>query len=571
MKNFYITTPIYYVNAEPHVGSAYTTLFADLLARFYNLNNYNVKFLTGTDEHGQKIEQSATKNNQTPIEFVDNVSQKFKDLIVLMDYKPTQFDFIKTNFIRTTNPIHIKFVQEVWRKLVENDWIYKGKYSGYYCVSDEAYYDESELIKGEDGILRTELGKTAEWKEEESYFFRLSEFQDILLKLYEKYPNFIQPKGKKSEIVSFVSGLSLKEYESGVEPKKDYLKDLSVSRNSFDWGIKIPIDCDKKELLDSNGNWKSNLKETEKHVIYVWFDALFNYLTALGCDKYKDYQDFWLNIQDKIHLVGKDILRPHAVYWPAFLIAYNYTREEIKNMKEIDDNISKFIPSTLYAHGWLTNEGQKISKSLGNVIIPKNEIEWLKNDFNINENVARDYLKYYLITVTPFGNDGDYSKNKLIEKINSDLSNKLGNLVKRSLDMIYKNCEATIPVVKNFDNIFNDNFEKYESYIKHFEFNPYIEDIIKIIENTNKYFDEKQPWVLKKENKLEEMKIVLYSVVNTIRKIAILLQPIIPYLSSQILLSLGENETVNFSKINEDLKNNKINEPKIIFPRLEKK
>ena len=568
-KKVYITTPIYYVNAEPHVGSAYTTLFADILSRFYNLDDYEVKFLTGTDEHGQKIEQEATKNNEKPIDFVNKVSKKFQDLIDLMKYEPTNFDFIKTNFIRTTNEIHKKFVQDVWRKLIENDWIYLGKYSGWYCISDEAYYDESELIKGEDGKYRTDLGKIAEWREEDTYFFRLSEFQDILLKIYERFPKLIQPEGKKGEIISFVSGLTLKEYENGVEPKKNYLKDLSVSRNSFEWGIKIPVDCDKKELLNVDGNWKENLKKNEKHVIYVWFDALFNYLTSLGCDKYDDYKNFWINNNKKIHLVGKDILRPHSVYWPTFLLAYNYSRNEIKNIN-IDD-FEKYLPTTIYAHGWLTNEGQKISKSLGNVIIPKNEIDWLKNTFSLDIDIVRDYLKYYLIVLTPFGNDGDYSRNKLIEKINADLVNKLGNLIKRSLDMIYKNFDATIPIVNNYDKIFVDSINEYENLINNFDFISYIERIIKIVEDTNKYFDEKQPWVLKKENKIEEMKVVLYSVVNTIRKIAILFQPIIPYLSSQILISIGEKDKINFDKINDDIKNNKIDEPKIIFPRLQLK
>lgn len=572
MKTLYITTPIYYVNSDPHVGSAYTTLFADLVANFYRLNNYDVKFLTGTDEHGQKIEQSAKKLNQNPQEFVDNISQKFQDLVKLMNYTPDYFEIIDGNFIRTTMDCHIKFIQDVWRKMVKNGWLYEGNYKGWYCVSDEAYYTEDELIKDSDGNFKTSLGKSVEWREEKTYFFKLSELQNVLLKVYEKFPNLIQPYGKKTEVISFVSGLSMKDYESGKEPKKNYLKDLSVSRNSFEWGIRIPCDVNGKELLDENGNWKSDIQQEEKHVIYVWFDALFNYLTAIGCCNDTNYEKYWLNNENKIHLIGKDILRPHAVYWPAFLIAYNYTLEEIQNIKEIDDNFKKILPTTIFAHGWLTNEGQKISKSLGNAIVPYTELEWLKNDYDIEMDLARDYLKYYLITTTPFGNDGDYSRLRLVEKINGDLANKVGNLTKRTLDMIYKNCNGKIPVVEEFDIISTDSISIFENFIKDFDFNGYVDTIMRIAENANKYLDDKAPWKLCKENKIKEMEVVLYSIANTIKKIAILLQPIVPYISTQILKELGLefNSFVNFDELNKDLEQNKeIQKPNIIIPRLQ--
>ena len=574
MKRVYITTPIYYVNSDPHVGSAYTTLFADLMANFYRLDNYDTKFLTGSDEHGQKIEQSAKKLNEEPKVFVDRISQKFRDLVKLMHYTPDYFDNIQDNFIRTTMKPHIKFIQNVWRKMVKNGWLYEGNYSGWYCVSDEAYYTEDELIKDKDGKFKTDLGKDVEWKEEKTYFFRLSELQNVLLKVYEKFPDLIKPYGKRTEVISFVSGLSMKDYENGVSPKKDYLKDLSVSRNTFDWGIRIPCDTKGKELLDENGEWKSDISKTERHVIYVWFDALFNYLSALASDKTGDYGKYWLDNPNKIHLIGKDILRPHAVYWPAFLIAYNYTLDEIKNINEIDDNFKNILPKTIFAHGWLTNEGQKISKSLGNAILPSLEIEWLQQDFNVSEDLARDYLKYYLITATHFGNDGDYSKSRLIEKINGDLANKIGNLAKRTLDMIYKNCDAKIPVVKDFDILFKDSIEVYEDFIVSFDFCGYVNHIMNIAEEANKYLDENAPWKLAKEGKTEEMNKVLYSIANTIMKIAILLQPIIPYISRQILRELGlefEN-SVNFDKLNESLEQNKeIQKPTIIIPRLQKK
>ena len=575
MKTFYITTPIYYVNSDPHVGSAYTTLHADFLSKFYKLNGYDTKFLTGTDEHGQKIQQSAEKNNEDPQQFVDRISSKFRDLINIMDFKPDYFEALNDNFIRTTMPYHKKFIQNVWRKMVQNGWIYKGKYSGWYCVSDEAYYSEDELIKDENGKMRTELGKEAEWKEEESYFFRLSEFQDILLKVYKKYPNFIQPYGKKTEVISFVSGLTIKDYESGKMPKKDYLRDLSVSRNTFEWGIKIACDEDKNSLLDDNDQWKTNITQKEKHIIYVWFDALFNYISALGCPSSEDYKKYWIDANKKIHLVGKDILRPHAVYWPAFLIAFNYTREEVKNMAELPENIEKILPTNIFAHGWLTNEGLKISKSLGNAIIPLNELNWLSETYKINYETARDYFKYYLITFTTFGNDGDYSRGKLIEKINSDLANKVGNLAKRTLDMIYKNCNCEIPKVENFDIISKKiSSADYEKYINDFDFNKYVSSIIELAEDANKYMDEKAPWTLKKEEKFTEMNEALYSIINTVKNIAILLQPVCPYLSKKILKEIGIDfkETVPFSELDKNIEFGlKIQQPSIIIPRLQVK
>jgi len=562
------------VNSDPHVGSAYTTLHADLLARFYRLDGYDTKFLTGTDEHGQKIEQSAKKLNESPQAFADSVSKKFRDLIEAMDYTPDYFDPIRDNFLRTTMDCHIVFVQRIWRKMVENEWLYEGNYKGWYCVSDEAYYSEDELIKGDDGKLRTTLGKETEWREEKTYFFRLSEFQDILLKIYKKFPNIIRPYGKKTEVISFVSGLSMKDYESGVPPKNGHLQDLSVSRNSFEWGIKIPCDVNGKELLDENGNWKADVKQDEKHVIYVWFDALFNYLTALGCGTNVDYDNYWLNSRKKVHLIGKDILRPHAVYWLAFLIAVNYTRDEVKNIGNLDDGFERILPSTIYAHGWLTNNGQKISKSLGNAILPAAEIEWLMVSFNIDLETARDYFKYYLITTTSFGNDGDYSRDRLMEKVNGDLANKIGNLVKRTLDMIYKNCDRKIPNVARFDVLFTDNISVYEKFIDNFDFENYISSLMKIAENANKYLDERAPWKLFKENRRDEMNEALYSIVNAIKNLAILMQPICPYLAKRMLEGLGLtfNDAVAFDNLRENLKFGiEISKPAIIMPRLQSK
>jgi len=488
-----------------------------------------------------------------------------------MAYSPSHFDALDDNFIRTTMKCHISFVQDIWRKIVKNGWLYEGNYEGWYCVSDEAYYSEDELITSPDGSKKTELGKSVEWKSEKTYFFRLSEFQDVLLKMYDGFPQLIRPLGKKGEVVSFVSGLQLKEYENGVPPKKNYLKDLSVSRNNFNWGIKIPCDLDGNDLLDSNGDWKQNIPQDKRHVIYVWFDALFNYLTALGDNNGNDYKNYWANSDKKVHIIGKDILRPHAVYWPAFLLAIHYTRDQIKAMKRLDEGVKTFIPSTIFAHGWLTNEGLKISKSLGNAIIPSKEIEWLESNFAVSCDVARDYLKYYLIVATPFGNDGDYSRLRLVEKINGDLANKIGNLVKRCMDMIYKNYNEEIPTVGDFDDIYILDCKVLLDYFENFDIGGYVELIIKVAESANKYMDEKTPWNLQKEGKIDEAKRVLYSLANVIKNIAILLQPICPYIASTILHEIGfSRDCVSFGELGSNIKSaTKIQKPTIVIPRLQ--
>lgn len=568
-KTFYVTTPIFYVSAEPHIGSAYPTLFSDAMARFYKLNGYDVKFLTGTDEHGQKVQQYAIKDGKTPKAFVDNLSVRFRKILETLDFHPTQFEYINDNFIRTTSPQHVKFVQEVWKRLVNNGWIYEGKYDGWYCVSDEAYYTESDLIKQPDGTYKTQLGAAVEWREEASYFFRLSEFQEMLLKLYRKFPNLVRPIGKLTEVVAFVSGLGVKDYEQGKPIEKGRLKDLSVSRNSFDWGVKIPCDDTGRELLD-NGSWKDSIKDSERHVIYVWLDALFNYLTALGCDTGEDYKTYWLNGEKKYHLIGKDILRFHAVYWPAMLLAYNYPREQFLKMQEPLDEFVKYLPSTIFAHGWLTNDGQKISKSLGNGIYPSNEIEWLRS-FGISMEVARDYFKYYMMTTVPFGNDGDYSRKQLLERVNGDLVNKVGNLAKRTLDLIYKNFNKKIPRLEQFDAISTATTDSLQEYIDNLDFVGYIDASLSLAEEANKYLEQNEPWKLHRDGRVNEEAKVLYSSANTIRKIAILLQPIVPYLARELLISLGCEGEMGMTALTTNLADNVINEPKILMPRLVEK
>lgn len=556
MKKLFITTPIYYINSEPHIGSVYTTLMADILNNFNKLNGVKTRFLTGTDEHGQKIQLSAQKANLNEINFANMMAKKFKDLT---DYMGFSYD----DFIRTTEDRHKKFVQNIWQKLVKNNWIYRSKYSGWYCVSDEAYYTEDELIKNSKGEFETNLGKTVEWREEESYFFKLGKFQKVLLKLY-KETDFIQPSYRKNEVVAFVAGRSVKELE------KDgfvdgYLKDLSVSRNNFSWGIKIPCDENGKELLDSRGDWAIGVEKKDQHVMYVWLDALFNYQSALSSVNKLD--DFWYN-SDVIHIVGKDILRFHTVYWPSLLIAVEFTEKQLETIT-VEDIIKKnILPKVVFAHGWWTNNGKKISKSLGNTIAIKNEVDWLANDYGIDEDIAKDYLKYYLSTETTFGSDGDYSRERLVEKINSELANNIGNLIQRVLVMLFKNFGGQIGDLKiNYDGILKKQLT--EKTLNEFDFQEYKNLLLDIASKANAYMEEKTPWNLKKEGKLDEMLVILKDELVEIIKVIALLKPICPIITGKICdyLSLTID---NFDKVysEQTLKNITITEPRIFFPKL---
>lgn len=366
-NTYYITTPIYYVNDVPHIGHAYTSVASDVIARFMRLSGHEVMFLTGTDEHGQKVEKAAIDKNIDPQKFTDQTSQSFRHLMTAMHIS-------NDDFIRTTEERHKKAVAIFWQKLLDNGSIYEGFYEGWYAVRDEAFYDESELTA--DKLAPT--GAAVEWVKEPSYFFNLSKWQDKLLEFYEANPDFIRPISRRNEVISFV---------------KSGLKDLSVSRTTFNWGIKVPND--------------------NKHVIYVWLDALANYISALGYpDQNSNYGKFWpANLQ----VVGKDILRFHAIYWPAFLMA-----------AEIP------LPKTIMAHGWWTNEGQKISKSLGNTIDPIKLIE----EFGV------DQVRYFLMREITFGADGNFARSNLITRINSELSNKIGNLLQRTTSFVYKNNDA---------------------------------------------------------------------------------------------------------------------------------
>jgi methionyl-tRNA synthetase len=499
--HYYITTPIYYVNDKPHIGHAYTSIASDIIARFMRLDGRDLKFLTGTDEHGQKVEKSAQKQNIDPKDFTDNVSLYFLDLM-------KKCKISNDDFIRTTEERHKKSVIEFWKKLEDRGDIYLGKYSGWYSIRDEAFYQESELVD-----KKAPTGSDVEWVEEESYFFRLSKYTDKLLEFYQQNPNFIIPKTRYNEVVSFVKG---------------GLSDLSISRTTFSWGIKVP------------GN--------DKHIIYVWLDALVNYISALGYPKGAEYEKFW---PANVHIVGKDILRFHAVFWPAFLLSAELP-----------------LPKTILAHGWWTIEGEKMSKSLGNVIDPNEIIE----EFGL------DPFRYFLIREIIFGSDGNFVKQNLITRNDSELANKIGNLSQRVISFIYKNCNATIPEYKNIydEEILqyaNNLYSRILDHIKKFELSSAIAEIIKLADIANLYIDEKAPWVLKKTD-IKKMEYHLCVLLEIIRYIAILLLPFIPDSANKMLdqLNISPDER-NFSYLSKEysIKSGTIiEEPKPIFRKLGK-
>jgi len=495
-KKFYITTPIYYVNDKPHIGHAYTNIASDVIARFKRLDGYEVKFLTGTDEHGQKVEESAQKHSIKTQEYVDKIAQNFVNLT-------KDLNLSNDDFIRTTEKRHKTFVQDIWTKIINNNQIYLGKYSGWYSIRDEAYFLESELIDG-----KAPSGAPVEWIEEPSYFFKLASFQQKLLDFYNDNPDFIQPESRKNEVISFV---------------KSGLKDLSVSRTSFKWGIKVPND--------------------DNHVIYVWLDALFNYMSALND---KD-APFW---PANLHIVGKDILRFHAVYWPAFLMAVNLP-----------------IPKRIFAHGWWTNNGEKISKSIGNIIDP----------YDIIEKYNLDYFRYYLIREITFGSDGNFSEASFIERINPELVNKIGNLIFRTVNLIYKNCEQKIPIPGEFyekdTKLLNDSYEaisEIRSCIDNQSLKQALEQIVILSNSANVYIDEEAPWKLKSTD-IKRMCTVLYVISEVIRIIAILLQPFIPDTANNILdyFSIKQKSFDTLSKSHSINSGIILNKPEIFFKKIE--
>ncbi len=508
-KKFYITTPIYYPSAKPHMGHAYSSIIADFFARFKKMDGYDVHFLTGTDEHGLKIQRSAELKKIDPLKFCDQISQTFRDLSKILN-------LTNTDFIRTTEERHKKAVQHLWNELKNNDDIYLSKYSGWYSVSDEAFYADDE-IEDVDGIKRSIDSKSSvEWIEEESYFFRLSKWEKPLLDYYESHPNFISPNSKKNEVISFV---------------KSGLKDLSVSRKSFSWGIKVPNNND--------------------HVIYVWLDALINYISALNFPNTNDklFKNFW---PASIHLIGKDILRFHAVYWPAFLLA-----AKVK------------LPLKVYGHGWILSGDEKMSKSKGNILDPVEII----NEYGL------DPLRYYLIKEVSFGNDGNISQERLVDCINSDLANNFGNLCQRVTTFAIKNCDSLIANEIHFQqedltilNKYKDNLSNIRHKIDNQDINFYIDYIVNSLFEANKYFNDQEPW--KKKDDTTRLNTIVYTALEIIRKICFLLYPIIPNSSLKALKIFDLNESdINLSSIENNeflVKGSKVNKINILFKKIEK-
>ncbi len=501
---YYVTTPIYYVNDRPHIGHAYTTLACDLLARFMRLDGRDVLFLTGTDEHGQKVEQSARERGLEPLAYADRISAQFRDLVTAMNFSTDAF-------IRTTEERHKKAVQALWQVLLERDQIYLGKYAGWYSVSDEAFYAESELTLVE-GKRFAPSGKEVEWVEEPSYFFRLSAWQDRLLELYESQPDFIQPASRRNEVIAFVKG---------------GLHDLSISRTTYSWGIPVPND--------------------PAHVTYVWFDALINYITAAGYpdEESGDWQTFW---PADLHMVGKDILRFHTVYWPAFLMAGDLAP-----------------PQRVFAHGWWTNEGQKISKSLGNVIDP----------FALIEKYGLDQVRYFLMREVPFGSDGDFSHSAMVRRCNDDLANDLGNLAQRVLSMIAKNCGGKVPEPGVFtaddEALLSAAAALLATLREDFgrqSFHRGLEAVWQVVGDANRYVDAQAPWALRKSDPAR-MASVLYVLAECLRRIGLLVQPVMPESAARLLDQLAVDASErSFAHFEENLKSGvDLPKPQGIFPR----
>ena len=491
------------------MGHAYSSIIADFFARFKRIDGYNVHFLTGTDEHGLKIQRAAEEKNIEPLKFCNEISQTFRDLSKTLNLS-------NTDFIRTTEKRHKISVQELWKKLEQNDDIYLSKYSGWYSVSDEAFYNEDEIEEENGKKISISSKSSVEWVNEESFFFRLSKWEKPLLKFYKENPKFIQPDSRKNEVISFV--------ENG-------LKDLSISRKSFSWGIKVP--------------------DNDQHVIYVWLDALTNYISALDYPNTNSefFKKFW---PASIHLIGKDILRFHAVYWPAFLLAAKIE-----------------LPKKIYGHGWILSGDEKMSKSKGNILDP----------LEIINKYGLDPLRYYLIKEVSFGNDGNISKERLEDCINSDLANNYGNLCQRTISFALKNCENKIPDKIDFTDddkaILNEyviNIDNIRSKIDDQNINYYINFIVNSLFAANKYFNDQEPW--KKKSDPVRLNTIVYTTLEIIRKISFMLYPIIPETSLKALkiFNIKENEIIFSSISNHDyLKSgDKINSIDILFKKIEK-
>ncbi|EAL5543282.1 methionine--tRNA ligase [Campylobacter coli] len=502
----YLTTPIYYVNDVPHLGHAYTTIIADTLARFYRLQGHETRLLTGTDEHGQKIEQAAKIRNSTPKEYADKISSEFKKLW-------DEFEITYDIYARTTDTRHVEFVKAMFLKMWQKGDIYKDEYEGHYCISCESFFAKSQLVN-ECGC--PDCGKDTSLLKEESYFFKLSKYQDKILQWYDK-EDPILPKNKKNELINFV--------QSG-------LKDLSITRTSFDWGIKIP-----EEIKD------------DKHIIYVWLDALFIYISSLDYQSQGENAKFW---PAHIHLVGKDILRFHAIYWPAFLMS-------------VDLPLPKFIG----AHGWWTKEGEKMSKSKGNVVKPKEVVDAY----------GLEAFRYFLLREVPFGNDGDFSESVLINRINTELGNEFGNLLNRIIGMSIKynqgniSQEGVLEFYKNELDTAKEHLNNAINFLENLQCNRYLEELFKALSVANLAISKYEPWNLIKANKIKEANALIGLCANILAKTSLLLSPTLPKSCQKVGLALNfEISPTNYQKLilQNELLDFKASACEALFPKIEK-